>query len=42
MRTCDDHPRTDPRIDHYWLLFVVVLGIACALLLTWALTRPGW
>jgi hypothetical protein len=42
MNRADDHPRTDPRIDRYWLLYVVVVAIACALLLAWAWTRPGW
>ena len=38
----DDHPPTDPRLEFWRWMFAVVLGIACALLLAWAVTRPGW
>ena len=41
MSRPDDHPRTDPQIDRWWLMFCVGLGIVCALYLAWAFTRPG-
>ena len=36
----DDHPRTDPQISFWWAVFLVVVGIACALVMAYAITRP--